>query len=878
MANVDGDIEEQEQEQNNPLLVMEEKMYVAVSRDVKESKSTLLWALQNSGGRKICLLHVHQPAQMIPIMGGKFPADKLKPEEVTAFRDLERQKMIRSLNEYLLICSQVGVRAEKVEIEMDSIEKGIIELISRHEIKRLVMGAAADKHYWKKMTMLKSKKAIFVCKQAPVFCHIWFVCKGCLIHTREGSLGGTELQTTPLQVVSPTTGTAQSDRARLRSLSEGQKDHVRLTNPVQDLFRRVKSDNFDSHGGRVTALSTLEGMRAMPMLGSEGSADEWKEIPRRSPSKGSGFSIWSLSEVVEASDSIPLVRYAESEDGLIMPAVHESEEDSQYSSPPNEPVERRITDEMYDQLQQAMAETEDSKREAFEESIRRRKAERYAIDAMRKAKSSERLYTNEVKQRKEMEELLARETLVLKEMKNQQVDIMEELRTAQEQILALERKLNDSDQMVKELEEKIVSAMELLRTLKKERDEMQLERDNAVREAEDFRKRREEEKIISKCPEFFSEFSFLEIEEATSKFDTSLMIGEGGYGCVYRGYLHNTEVAIKMLHSNNLQGHSEFQQEVDVLSRVRHPNIVTLIGACPEAWALIYEYLPGGSLEDRLACKDNTPPLPWQTRTQIAIEICSALIFLHTSNPNSIVHGDLKPANVLLDANFVSKLGDFGICRLIPRDECSSGNTTPFCRTNPKGTLIYMDPEFLGTGELTPKSDVYSFGIVLLRLLTGRPAMVLVKEVQYALEKGNLNAVLDESAGNWPFVQAKQLAQLALRCCELNRRSRPDLESEVWKVLEPLKDSCRASSSFRMGDDEHSQVPPPSYFICPILQQMMREPHVAADGFTYEGEALKEWLDGGNDTSPMTNLKLAHRNLVPNHSLRSAIQEWLQQR
>ncbi|MCL7022127.1 hypothetical protein MKW94_008449 [Papaver nudicaule] len=332
-----------------------------------------------------------------------------------------------------------------------------------------------------------------------------------------------------------------------------------------------------------------------------------------------------------------------------------------------------------------------------------------------------------------------------------------------------------------------------------------------------------------------------------------------------------------MLHASNVQGHSEFQQEVDVLSKVRHPNIVTLVGACPEAWALIYEYLPNGSLEDRLTCKNNTPPLLWQTRIQIATEICSALIFLHTNNPHSIIHGDLKPANVLLDANFVSKLGDFGICRLIPQAESSSGSSTPFCRTHPKGTFVYMDPEFLGTGQLTAKSDVYSFGIILLRLLTGRPAMGLVKEVEYALDKGNLSDVLDESAGSWPFVQAKQLAQLALSCCQMHRRSRPDLESEVMKVLEPFKDSCRAStSSSWIGDEEQSQGPP-SYFLCPILQQIMRDPHIAADGFTYEADALKEWLDSGNETSPMTNLQLAHLNVVPNQSLRSAIQEWQQQ-
>ena len=214
---------------------------------------------------------------------------------------------------------------------------------------------------------------------------------------------------------------------------------------------------------------------------------------------------------------------------------------------------------------------------------------------------------------------------------------------------------------------------------------------------------------------------------------------------------------------------------------MRHPNLVTLIGACPEAWTLIYEYLPNGSLEDRLSCRDNSPPLSWQTRIRIATELCSVLIFLQSSKPHGIVHGDLKPANILLDANFVTKLSDFGICRLL------SDNTTVCCRTDPKGTFAYMDPEFLATGELTPKADVYSFGVIVLRLLTGKQALGITKEVQYALDNGNLKNLLDPLAGDWPVVQAEQLANLALRCCEMNRKNRPDLSTDVWRVLEPMR-------------------------------------------------------------------------------------------
>lgn len=255
---------------------------------------------------------------------------------------------------------------------------------------------------------------------------------------------------------------------------------------------------------------------------------------------------------------------------------------------------------------------------------------------------------------------------------------------------------------------------------------------------------------------------------------------------------------------------------MNILSKLRHPNLVTLIGACPETFALIYEYLPNGSLEDRLNCKNNSPPLSWQTRIRIAAELCSVLIFLHSCSPQGVVHGDLKPANILLDANHVSKLSDFGICRILSEDEFSENNTTLCCKTDPKGTFVYMDPEFLATGELTSKSDVYSFGIILMRLLTGKSALGITKEVQYALSNGILKDILDPTAGDWPFVQAKQLAHLAIRCCDMNRRNRPELASEIWRVLEPMRVSSGTSFSRLNYEGEQSYVP--SYFLCPIFQ------------------------------------------------------------
>ncbi|KAG7575065.1 hypothetical protein ISN44_As09g031990 [Arabidopsis suecica] len=168
--------------------ILEEKIYVAVGRNVWKNTSNLLWALQNSEGNKICILHIHQPSPMIPVLGTKFEASTADDVSVRAYRGKETAKTDKILQEYLSICLRNGVQAEKLCFEMDSVEKGIVEMIHQHRIRKFVMGAAADKHYSMKMEDLKSRKAKFVCKQASATCQIQFTCKGNLIHTREARM------------------------------------------------------------------------------------------------------------------------------------------------------------------------------------------------------------------------------------------------------------------------------------------------------------------------------------------------------------------------------------------------------------------------------------------------------------------------------------------------------------------------------------------------------------------------------------------------------------------------------------------------------------------------------------------------------------------
>ncbi|KAM0826803.1 hypothetical protein ACQ4PT_068622 [Festuca glaucescens] len=312
----------------------------------------------------------------------------------------------------------------------------------------------------------------------------------------------------------------------------------------------------------------------------------------------------------------------------------------------------------------------------------------------------------------------------------------------------------------------------------------------------------------------------------------------------------------------------EWDYAVSVLRQWRHPNIVTLIGICSEATALVYEWLPRGNLEDHIVCSNGFPPLPWQIRTQIIGEVCCSLLFLHSYKPSALVHGDLRPCNILIDANYRSKLCNFGMSALFLQPGA--------CPPNLIARHPYMDPEFLTTGDLTPLSDVYSLGVIILRLLTGTPALAIARRVSEALESDSLHLLIDKSAGDWPYRQAKQLALLALSCVEMTRDKRPDLLTKVWTVIEPLTRKP-PTASWRFVQSASRESCTPSHFICPILKEIMNDPQMASDGFTYEAEAIKRWLDDGNLRSPMTNLALPNHDLIPNRALRSSIQEHLQQ-
>lgn len=290
-------------------------------------------------------------------------------------------------------------------------------------------------------------------------------------------------------------------------------------------------------------------------------------------------------------------------------------------------------------------------------------------------------------------------------------------------------------------------------------------------------------------------FTFRELAHATDNFNPEFLVGEGGFGRVYKGHLKRTNqvVAVKQLDRNGVQGNREFLAEVLTLSLVNHPNLVNLIGYCADGnqRILVYEFMHNGSLEDHLLdLPSNKKPLNWYTRMKIAKGAAQGLEYLHDIANPPIIYRDFKASNILLDECFIPKLSDFGLAKLGPtggEDHVS---------TRVMGTYGYCAPEYAMTGQLTSKSDVYSFGVVLLEIISGRRAIDNTR----SLEEQNLISWakplfkdknrLDEMAdpllgGNYPAKGLRQALAIANMCLQDEANTRP-LICDVVTALEYL--------------------------------------------------------------------------------------------
>ncbi|KAK8304296.1 hypothetical protein V6Z12_D04G212300 [Gossypium hirsutum] len=273
-----------------------------------------------------------------------------------------------------------------------------------------------------------------------------------------------------------------------------------------------------------------------------------------------------------------------------------------------------------------------------------------------------------------------------------------------------------------------------------------------------------------------SVFTLKEMEEATGCFSDENLLGKGGFGRVYKGTLRSGEVvAIKKMDLpafKEAEGEREFRVEVDILSRLDHPNLVSLIGYCADGKHrfLVYEYMQKGNLQDHLNAR--------------------GLAYLHSSSAVgiSIVHRDFKSTNVLLNANFEAKISDFGLAKLMPEGH------DIYVTARVLGTFGYFDPEYTSTGKLTLRSDVYAFGVVLLELLTGRRAVDinqgpndqnLVLQVRHILnDRKKLRKVIDPemAQSSYTIESIAMFANLASRCVRVESGERPSMPECVREL------------------------------------------------------------------------------------------------
>ncbi|XP_047340728.1 probable serine/threonine-protein kinase PBL8 [Impatiens glandulifera] len=294
-------------------------------------------------------------------------------------------------------------------------------------------------------------------------------------------------------------------------------------------------------------------------------------------------------------------------------------------------------------------------------------------------------------------------------------------------------------------------------------------------------------------------FTLFELETITKSFRSDYILGEGGFGTVYKGYidenvrvgLKSLPVAVKVLNKEGLQGHREWLTEVNFLGQLRHQNLVKLIGYCCEDdhRLLVYEFMFRGSLENHLFRKA-TSPLSWDIRMMIALGAAKGLAFLHNAE-TPVIYRDFKTSNILLDSDYTAKLSDFGLAKAGPQ-----GDET-HVSTRVMGTYGYAAPEYVMTGHLTARSDVYSFGVVLLELLTGKKSVDKTRPnkeqslVDWARPKLNdkrrLLQIIDPRLENQYSVRGAQKAcSLAYYCLSQNPKARP-LMSDVVETLEPLQ-------------------------------------------------------------------------------------------
>ncbi|KAJ0262946.1 Kinase with adenine nucleotide alpha hydrolases-like domain-containing protein [Hirschfeldia incana] len=717
---------------------------VAIDKD-KSSQNALKWAVDNllQKGQTILLLHVKPSAN----------SNSSKTSQTNGDSSLATVESDGSYKQLFLpfrcLCSRKEIQCKDVLLEDSDVGKALVEYANQVIIEVLVVGASSKGGFlrFNKPTDIP----VIITKTAPDFCTVYVITKGKLSTKRPASRAAPSVSPLLIEIQqnnsrpqhprlpSPATSNTRAERQSFESQRRSLDDQSDSTRPP---FTRRGLNGRSSYGDLsipdpdISLFSSGRPSTDRHSLSLFDNSDQNRTPPPR---------LSNISDIDRGSFESMTYGHGSMDISSPPASSRDSFENERFSSasPAGEDVEAEMR-RLKLELKQTMEMYSSACKEALTSKRKASELQRWKLEEERKYE--------EAKQAEEA-------ALAIAEKEKAKSKAALEAAEAAQRIAEMESKKRISAEMkvLKETEEK-----------------------NKAVDA------------LAHADVRYRKYSIEEIEDATEYFDEKYKIGEGGYGPVYKCLLDQTPVAVKALHTDADQGRSQFKQEVEVLSCMRHPHMVLLLGACPEGGCLVYEFMSNGSLEDRLFQQGDSPPLSWQTRFRIAAEIGTVLLYLHQTKPEPLVHRDLKPANILLDRNFVSKVADVGLARLVPP---SVANTvTQYRMTSTAGTFCYIDPEYQQTGMLGVKSDIYSLGIMYLQMITGKPPMGLTRYIESALEKGNLKDVLDPSVSDWPVEDTTEFAKLALKCAEIRRKDRPDLSKVILPELNRLRALAEESS------------------------------------------------------------------------------------
>ncbi|KAG5067839.1 hypothetical protein GLYMA_01G022600v4 [Glycine max] len=792
--------------------IQTEKIYVAVGNDVQDGYKTLNWALKkwNSHPISIVILHLTHNSTKDYV---HTPFGKLPARSVSEEKlQILRKDEQDKINKLL---SKYIAFCGKVPAEILEVEK--FDEPMQKRVIDLIFGLGITKLVMGFSFMkpsMKSKGAInglfHVHEQKPSFCELFVICGGKQVFLR-GKNDEKIMEDDQGVMVA-----RMRDKITFKDwLDKWFKDK---TNDSQDRIASLSSSNLESPVNRNQWEFYLQEIE-----------NYYQELLSSKPEEGS---------CVQEND--------DSQIGPIEPHVTEQ---NNYNMSTAEKIEI-----LKNKLNEGQKTIQLKRKEAKDNIERHTKAEWAICLCNSRAEELESRIREEVSAREE-----------LKKESDAEKEQTEEMRTEVEE---RKRRLSSLTEVQSELSNRLQ-----IWTLAKIRAETQLEkavgeRREMGREIEELRRQRD---VLNRRIEFckqkdaigmaarlaettfcaFREYTEEELRLATDNFSERLRLKSGGdWTNVYRGRFNHSTVAIKMLPSLSPQ---HFQSKVRLLGDIRQPHLVAMVGFCSEPKCIVLEYMRNGSLRDMLFSRRRNRTLRWHDRIRIATEVCSGLGFLNVAEPRPAIHCHLTPSKILLDRHLIAKITGFGL------HECHDEH----CNI---------------------ESDLRAIGALLMHLLTGRNWAGLVEEVMTVdIDREALGGVLDEMAGQWPLDLARELAGLAMRCMSI--KSEPNLELSIARVLEELNEIRRKGDEIVGRERRKTNInggcinregssDVPSVFLCPILQEVMKNPHVAADGFSYELEAIEHWLQSGRDTSPVTNLRLKHTFLTPNHTLRSLIEDW----